>query len=234
MLGPNFMKLEFDILTLFPEMVEGFLLSSMMGRAQAKGLIRAEAHQLRDWASDKHRKTDEMPYGGGAGMVMKPEPIFEAVESLRQKESKVIYMAPDGIPLTSQLARELAKESHLILLSGHYEGVDQRVRDALVDQEVSVGDYVLTNGTLAAASLIDCVSRFVPGFLGDEKSLTEESFMDTFLGFPQYTRPPEFRGMHVPEVLLSGDHAAIAKWRREQQISKTRSLRPDLLDKDDI
>lgn len=233
MLGPNFMKLEFDILTLFPEMVEGFLLSSMMGRAQAKGLIRAEAHQLRDWASDKHRKTDEMPYGGGAGMVMKPEPIFEAVESLRQKESKVIYMAPDGIPLTSQLARELAKESHLILLSGHYEGVDQRVRDALVDREVSVGDYVLTNGTLAAASLIDCVSRFVPGFLGDEKSLTEESFMDTFLGFPQYTRPPEFQGMHVPEVLLSGDHAAIAKWRREQQISKTRSLRPDLLDKDD-
>ena len=228
------MKLEFDILPLFPEMVEGFLLSSMMGRAQAKGLIRAEAHQLRDWASDKHRKTDEMPYGGGAGMVMKPEPIFEAVESLRQKESKVIYMAPDGIPLTSQLARELAKESHLILLSGHYEGVDQRVRDGLVDQEVSVGDYVLTNGTLAAASLIDCVSRFVPGFLGDEKSLTEESFMDTFLGFPQYTRPPEFRGMHVPEVLLSGDHAAIAKWRREQQIPKTRSLRPDLLDKDDI
>ena len=232
MLGPNFMKLEFDILTLFPQMVEGFLSSSMMGRAQAKGLIRAEAHQLRDWANDKHHKTDEMPYGGGAGMVMKPEPIFESVESLRQKESKVIYMAPDGVPLTSQLAQELAKESHLILLSGHYEGVDQRVRDALVDQEVSVGDYVLTNGTLAAASLIDCVSRFVPGFLGDEKSLTEESFMDTFLGFPQYTRPPEFRGMQVPEVLLSGDHAAIAKWRLEQQISKTRSLRPDLLDKD--
>jgi tRNA (guanine37-N1)-methyltransferase len=227
-------KLEFDILTLFPEMVEGFLSSSMIGRAQIKGLIRAEAHQLRDWANDKHRKTDEMPYGGGAGMVMKPEPIFESVESLRQKESKVIYMAPDGVPLTSQLAQELAKESHLILLSGHYEGVDQRVRDALVDQEVSVGDYVLTNGTLAAASLIDCVSRFVPGFLGDEKSLTEESFMDTFLGFPQYTRPPEFRGMQVPEVLLSGDHAAIAKWRREQQISKTRSLRPDLLDKDQI
>ena len=166
-------------------------------------------------------------------MVMKPEPIFEAVESLRQKESKVIYMAPDGIPLTSQLARELAKESHLILLSGHYEGVDQRVRDGLVDQEVSVGDYVLTNGTLAAASLIDCVSRFVPGFLGDEKSLTEESFMGNFLGFPQYTRPPEFRGLSVPEVLLSGDHAAIAKWRREQQISKTRSLRPDILDKDE-
>jgi tRNA (guanine37-N1)-methyltransferase len=227
------MKIEFDILTLFPEMVEGFLSSSMLGRAQSAGLIRAEAHQLRDWASGKHRKTDEIPYGGGAGMVMKPEPLFDAVEALRRKETKVVYMAPDGVPLTSQLAQVLAEESHLIILSGHYEGVDQRVREALVNMEVSVGDYVLTNGTLAAASLIDCVSRFVPGFLGDEKSLTEESFMDTFLGFPQYTRPPEFRGMHVPEILLSGDHAAIAKWRRKQQISKTRSLRPDLLDKDE-
>ncbi|NCG08801.1 MAG: tRNA (guanosine(37)-N1)-methyltransferase TrmD [Verrucomicrobia bacterium] len=227
------MKLEFDIITLFPEMVEGFLSSSMLGRAQAKGLIRAEAHSLRDWATDKHRKTDEIPYGGGAGMVMKPEPIFGAVEALRRKESKVIYMAPDGVPLTSRLAQDLAEETHLILLSGHYEGVDQRVRDTLVDHEVSVGDYVLTNGTLAAATLIDCVSRFVPSFLGDEKSLTEESFMDSFLGFPQYTRPPEFRGMGVPKVLLSGDHAAIAKWRLEQQILKTRSLRPDLLEKDE-
>lgn len=227
------MKIEFDILTLFPEMVEGFLSSSMMGRAQSAGLIRAEAHQLRDWASGKHRRTDEIPYGGGAGMVMKPEPIFGGVEALCREDSKVIYLAPDGEPLTSQIARVLAKEKHLILLSGHYEGIDQRVRDTLVDREVSVGDYVLTNGTLAAAILIDCVSRFVPGFLGDEKSLTEESFMDTFLGFPQYTRPPEFRGMGVPEVLLSGDHAAIAKWRREQQILKTRSLRPDLLEKDE-
>ena len=227
------MKLEFDILTLFPEMVEGFLSSSMMGRAQSAGIVRAEAHQLREWANGKHRKTDEIPYGGGAGMVMKPEPIFEGVEALRREESKVIYLAPDGERLTSEMARELATEQHLILLSGHYEGVDQRVRDTLVDREVSVGDYVLTNGTLAAAILIDCVSRFLPGFLGDEKSLTEESFMDTFLGFPQYTRPPEYRGQCVPEVLLSGDHAAIAKWRREQQISKTRSLRPDLLEKDE-
>ena len=223
------MQLEFDILTLFPEMVEGFLLSSMLGRGQKNGLIRAQAHQLRDWTTDKHHKTDELPYGGGAGMVMKPEPIFAAVESMRRPESKVIYMAPDGEPLTSQLARELVNEKHLILLSGHYEGVDQRVRDSLVDREVSIGDYVLTNGTLAAAVLIDCVSRFIPGFLGDEKSLTEESFMTTLLGFPQYTRPADFRGMCVPEVLLSGDHAAIAKWRREQQIDKTRQLRPDLL-----
>ena len=165
------MKLEFDILTLFPEMVEGFLSSSMMGRAQSAGIVRAEAHQLREWANGKHRKTDEIPYGGGAGMVMKPEPIFEGVEALRREESKVIYLAPDGERLTSEMARELATEQHLILLSGHYEGVDQRVRDTLVDREVSVGDYVLTNGTLAAAILIDCVSRFLPGFLGDEKIL---------------------------------------------------------------
>ncbi|MGB0792326.1 MAG: tRNA (guanosine(37)-N1)-methyltransferase TrmD [Opitutales bacterium] len=224
------MALEFDILTLFPEMVEGFLTSSMLGRGQQAGLLRAQAHQLRDWAEGKHQKTDELPYGGGAGMVMKPEPIFAAVEALRRPESKVIYLAPDGEPLTSQLARELVQEQHLILLSGHYEGVDQRVRDHLVDREVSIGDYVLTNGTLAAAVLIDSVSRFIPGFLGDEKSLTEESFMTTLLGFPQYTRPPEYRGLRVPEVLLSGNHAAISKWRREQQIEKTQQLRPDILD----
>lgn len=222
------MHIEFDILTLFPEMVEGFLVSSMLGRGQQKGLIRAEAHQLRDWATGKHHKTDEIPYGGGPGMVMKPEPIFAAVEELRRPESKVVYMAPDGEPLTSQLAQELVGEEHLIVLSGHYEGVDQRVRDELVDREVSIGDYVLTNGTIAAAVLIDCVSRFVPEFLGDEKSLTEESFMTTLLGFPQYTRPPEFRGMRVPEVLLSGNHAAIAEWRRAQQIEKTRKIRPDI------
>lgn len=227
------MQLEFDLLTLFPEMVEGFFESSMLARGRKHGLIDVRTHQLRDWTTDKHRKTDEIPYGGGAGMVMKPEPIFSALDALRRAESRVIYMAPDGVPLTSRLARDLAGESHLIILSGHYEGVDQRVRDAAVDLEVSIGDYVLTNGTLAAAVLIDSVSRFLPGFLGDEKSLTEESFMRTFLGFPQYTRPAEYRGMPVPEVLLSGDHAAIAKWRHEQQIEKTRRLRPDLLETDD-
>lgn len=226
------MKLEFDILTLFPEMVEGFFTSSMLGRGRKHGLIDVRTHQLRDWATDKHSKTDEMPYGGGAGMVMKPEPLFAAVEALRRPQTKVLYMAPDGVPLTSQLSRELSTEAHLLILSGHYEGVDQRVRDELVDMEVSIGDYVLTNGTLAAAVLIDSVSRFIPGFLGDEKSLTEESFMSTLLGFPQYTRPADFRGMRVPEVLLSGDHAAIAKWRREQQIEKTRRRRPDLSDQD--
>lgn len=223
------MYIEFDILTLFPEMVEGFLSTSMLARAQRHGLIRAEAHQLRDWTTDKQRKTDDMPFGGGAGMVMKPEPLYAAIDALRGPQTSVVYMAPDGAPLSSSLARELVEETHLIILSGHYEGVDQRVRDNLIDREVSIGDYVLTNGTLAAAVLIDCVSRFVPGFLGDEKSLTDESFMTNFLGFPQYTRPAEFRGMGVPEVLLSGDHAAIAKWRREQQITKTGQLRPDIL-----
>lgn len=224
------MQLEFDLLTLFPEMVEGFFGSSMLARGQENGLITLRTHQLRDWATDKHHRTDEVPYGGGAGMVMKPEPIFAAVESLRRPESKVLFMAPDGVPLTSQLARELAPERHLIVLSGHYEGVDQRVRDELIDLEVSIGDYVLTNGTLAAAVLIDCVCRFIPGFLGDEKSLTEESFMSTLLGFPQYTRPADFRGWVVPEVLRSGDHAAIARWRREQQMEKTKRIRPDLLE----
>ncbi len=225
------MHIEFDILTLFPEMVEGFFTSSMLARGQKNGLLDVRAHQLRNWAQDKHHKTDEIPYGGGAGMVMLPGPIFDAVEALRRPATKVLYMAPDGEPLTSQLARELVQEEHVLILSGHYEGVDQRVRDELIDQEISIGDYVLTNGTLAAAVLIDSVSRFIPGFLGDEKSLTEESFMSTLLGFPQYTRPADFRGMRVPEVLLSGNHAAIAQWRHEQQLDKTRRLRPDLLDK---
>ena len=228
------MAIEFDIITLFPEMVEGFLSSSMLGRAQEAGLVNARAHQLRDWATDKHKKTDETPYGGGVGMVMKPEPIFSAIDALRRPNSQVIYMAPDGEPLTSELARELANQPHLVLLSGHYEGVDQRVRDHAVDREVSIGDYVLTNGTLPAAILIDCVSRFIPGFLGDEKSLTEESFMTNLLDFPQYTRPPQFRGLCVPEVLLSGNHAAIAKWRLEQQIEKTQQLRPDILDNGEL
>ena len=167
-------------------------------------------------------------------MIMKPEPIYAAVDSMRRKESKIIYMAPDGEPLTSNLARELVHENHLIILSGHYEGVDQRVRDDLIDREISIGDYILTNGTLAAVVMIDCISRFVPGFLGDEKSLTDESFTNNLLGFPQYTRPVEFRGIKVPEVLLSGNHAAIARWRREQQIEKTRRLRPDIFKRTEI
>jgi tRNA (guanine37-N1)-methyltransferase len=226
-------RIEFDLLTLFPAMVEGFLQTSMLGRASREGLVRAEAHDLRNWAVDKHQTTDDRPFGGGPGMVMKPEPFFAAVAHFRREESKVIYLAPDGEPLSTALARELAAEKHLILLSGHYEGVDQRVRDHLVDREVSIGDYVLTNGTLAAAVLVDCVSRYVPGVLGEEKSLTQDSFSNTLLGFPQYTRPADYDGMRVPEILLSGDHQTIERWRKEQQISKTRQLRPDLLPKGD-
>ena len=227
------MKVEFDILTLFPEMVEGFSCSSMLGRGQANDCIGIKSHNIRDWSSDKHHKTDDIPYGGGAGMVMTPEPIFKAVEALRRKDSKVVYMAPDGIPLTTHLARSLSNESHIIAISGHYEGIDQRIRDSIVDMEISIGDFVLTNGTLPAIVLVDSVSRFVPGFLGDEKSLTEETFMSNLLGFPQYTRPSSFRDMCVPEVLLSGDHKAIEKWRKDQQIKKTSERRPDLLENRD-
>jgi len=226
-------RIEFDILTLFPEMAEGFLRSSMLGRAQSRGIVRADARQLRDWASGKHRLTDDRPFGGGAGMVLKPEPVFEAVESLRGEDSGVIYLAPDGERLTPGLARQLAEGRHWILLSGHYEGVDQRARDTLVDREISIGDYVLTNGTLAAAVLIDCVCRYVPGVLGDENSLTQDSFHESLLSFPQYTRPVEYRGMRVPDVLLSGDHQAIERWRREERSRRTREKRPDLLKRGD-
>jgi len=210
-------------------MVEGFLRSSMLGRAVNRGLLEINVHQLRDWAEGKHRLTDDRPFGGGPGMVMKPEPIFSAVESLNEGEACVVYMAPDGEPLSTALAQEFAAKRHLIVLSGHYEGVDQRVRDRIVDREVSIGEYVLTNGTVAAAVFLDCVSRYVPGVLGEEKSLTQDSFSNTLLGFPQYTRPADFRGMTVPDVLLSGDHVKIEAWRKERQIEKTKQTRPDLL-----
>lgn len=222
--------LQFDVLTLFPEMIEGYLRASMLGKACERGLIEIRVWNLRDWATDKHQTTDDRPFGGGAGMVMKPEPIFAAVEALRQEHTTVVFMTPDGEPLRTAGVKQLAaEERHLLILSGHYEGVDQRVRDALVDREISTGDYVLTNGTLPAAILIDAVGRYIPGVLGDENSLTQDAFDSNLLGFPQYTRPAEFRGMPVPEVLLSGDHAAIAAWREQQQIEKTRKRRPDLL-----
>lgn len=223
-------RLQIDVLTLFPEMISGYLQSSILGKAARKELLEVRVHQLREWARDKHQTTDDRPFGGGAGMVMKPEPVFEAVESLRREDSTVIFLTPDGEVLRTPLVRELASEAtHLILLSGHYEGMDQRVRDELVDREISIGDYVLTNGTLPAAVLIDCVSRYVPGVLGDENSLTQDSFDSNLLGFPQYTRPAEYRGMKVPEVLLSGDHAEIAAWRRARQLEKTGRRRQDLL-----
>lgn len=223
------MPLTIDILTLFPRMLDGFLAESILGKGIAAGHLAVNVHDLRRWTIDKHRTADDRPFGGGAGMVMKPEPVFAAIESLQSPACRRIYLTPDGTPLSPALAQELSQQSHLILLSGHYEGIDQRIRDRVIDQEISIGDYVLTNGTLAAAVVIDALARFIPGVLGEEKSLTHESFTRKLLDFPQYTRPAEFRGMSVPEVLLSGNHAEIEKWREARQLEKTRQVRPDLL-----
>ena len=221
--------LRFDVLSLFPKTLEGFIGESIIARGVDNGLIEVNSLDLRRWADGKHRETDDRPFGGGAGMVMKPEPLFSAVEEISEQSSTVIYMAPDGEKLTTSLCKELAQEKHIVVLSGHYEGVDQRVRDNLVTREISVGDYVLTNGTLSASILIDAVSRHIPGMLGDEDSLKDESFEDQLLAFPQYTRPAEFRGMKVPDVLLSGNHSQISKWRESKRLEKTQRLRPDLL-----
>jgi tRNA (guanine37-N1)-methyltransferase len=218
-----------DVLTLFPAMLEGVLGESILGKAREAGLVELRIHNLRDWATDKHKVTDDRPFGGGAGMVLKPEPVFAAVEQLRREGTRVIYLTPDGTPLAPAVGERLSRERHLIFLSGHYEGIDQRIRDHLIDEEISIGDYVLTNGTLAAAVVVDVLCRFIPGVLGTENSLTHESFTRNLLDFPQYTRPAEFRGWKVPEVLISGNHALINKWRQEQCLQKTRRLRPDLL-----
>jgi tRNA (guanine37-N1)-methyltransferase len=210
-------------------MLCGFVNCSILGRAVQNGLLQINLYNLRDWAKDKHHITDDSPYGGGAGMVLKPEPIFGAVEELRLQYSKVVYMCPDGEPLTTSVAKSLAQEDHMIILSGHYEGVDERVRERLVDREISIGNYVLTNGTLAAAILIDVVSRYVPGVLGDGNSLNQDSFSDGLLSFPQYTRPAMFRDMAVPDILISGNHAEIAKWRSNQRVMRTKIRRPDLI-----
>jgi len=218
-----------DILTLFPAMLDGFFTESMIGRACAAKLLEIKVRNIRDWATDKHRTTDDRPFGGGAGMLMKCEPVVAAIEAVQTIGCRRIYLTPDGAPFTSAKAGELAKQDHLVLLSGHYEGIDQRIRDTVIDEEISIGDYVLTNGTLAAAVVIDAMARFIPGVLGEEKSLTHESFTRKLLDFPQYTRPAEYRGMSVPEVLLSGNHTEIEKWRTAQQEKKTRQIRPDLL-----
>ena len=218
-----------DVLTLFPAMLDGFLSESMLGRAQEAKLLEIKVHNLRDWAQDKHHTTDDRPFGGGAGMVLKCEPVFDAIEQVQTPGCRRIYLTPDGTPLSPALALELSQQQHLVLLSGHYEGIDQRIRGKVIDQEVSIGDYVLTNGTLAAAVLIDALARFIPGVLGEEKSLTTESFTSKLLDFPQYTRPAVYRGMSVPEVLLSGNHGEIEKWRQARQLEKTQQVRPDLL-----
>ncbi len=225
------MALQIDVLTLFPRMLEGFLAESILGKAIEAKLLGVSVHDLRAWCTDKHRTADDRPFGGGAGMVMKPEPVVTAIEQLQTPGCRRIYLTPDGAPFSEKIARRLSTERHLIFLSGHYEGIDQRIRDTVIDEEISIGDYVLTNGTLPAAVVIDALARFIPGVLGDEKSLTHESFTGRFLDFPQYTRPAEFRGQSVPKVLLSGNHAEIEKWRHEKRVEKTRLVRPDLLEK---
>jgi len=224
------MALHIDILTLFPRMLDGFLAESILGKALDRGLLTVKVHDLRDWTTDKHNTADDRPFGGGAGMVLKPEPVFAAIEQLQRPGCRRIYLTPDGVPFSTRRAESLSHEQHLILLSGHYEGIDQRIRDCVIDEEISIGDYVLTNGTVAAAIVIDALSRFIPGTLGEEKSLTHESFTNKLLDFPQYTRPAEFRGMSVPEVLLSGNHVEIEKWRQARRLEKTRQIRPDLLE----
>jgi len=223
------LDLKIDVLTLFPEMFAGPLDVSIVRRARTTGLLELQIHNLRDFTHDRHQTVDDRPFGGGPGMVLKPEPIFEAVEKLADAQTRVILTAPTGRPFTQAIARELAGYAHLLFICGSYEGVDERVREGLVHDELSIGDYVLTNGGLAAMVVIDAVTRLLPGALGDDESAVQESFSHGLLEYPHYTRPAEFRGMKVPEILLSGHHAEIEKWRAEQAKGRTKSRRPDLL-----
>ena len=234
-----------DIVTLFPEICRAPLSESMMKRAQEKRIVDVQIHNLRDWTTGKHHIVDDAPFGGGQGMVMKPEPIFAAVEDLRQQPSnaqrptfnvqlktpKVILMSPTGRRFDQQMAAQLSQESHLIIVCGHYEGVDHRVIEHLIDMEISIGDYILTNGAIAAVVFVDAIARLLPGTLGHKRSAVDDSFSSERSGLegPQYTRPAEFRGWKVPVVLLSGNHAEIAKWRKDQAMKRTRENRPDLL-----
>lgn len=221
--------MKIDVLTLFPAMFAGPLDESIIKRAREARLLDLTIHNLRDYAHDRHKTVDDRPFGGGPGMLLKPEPIFEAVESLAREYTRVILLSPSGRTFNQAIAAELAKAEHLLLVSGHYEGFDERVREHLADDELSIGDYVLTNGALPVMVVIDTVARLLPGVLGDDASAEEESFSHGLLEYPQFTRPAEFRGMKVPEVLLSGNHAQIARWRAEQARLRTQERRPDLL-----
>jgi tRNA (guanine37-N1)-methyltransferase len=221
--------MKIDVLTLFPRMLEGPLDESIIKRAREKNLIEIRTHNIRDYTEDKHRITDDSPFGGGPGMVMKVEPIVKAVESLRQSNTHVILMSPRGRRLEQKILQELTTHPHLMIICGHYEGIDERVRELVVNEEISIGDYVLTNGALAAAVLVDGIARLIPGVLGHEESAGDESFSQGLLEYPQYTRPAEFRGLKVPDVLVSGHHKEIAKWRRKMSEDRTRKERPDLL-----
>jgi tRNA (guanine37-N1)-methyltransferase len=222
--------IEIQILTPIPGIAAGVLRESILGRAQETGQVKLEAVDLRRWTSDRHRTVDDAPYGGGPGMVMKVEPIAAALADLRRPESRVIFLTPQGRTLRQSIVREYALTEHLILLCGHYEGVDQRVIEHLVDDEISIGDYILTNGVLGALVLTDAIIRLIPGVLGDDESAVAESFESGLLDHPHYTRPEEFRGWKVPSILLSGNHSAIAKWRSEQALEATKKRRPDLLE----
>ncbi|MGN0971289.1 MAG: tRNA (guanosine(37)-N1)-methyltransferase TrmD [Aristaeellaceae bacterium] len=228
--------MKITILTIFPEMFDSVLNSSILGRAREQGLIDVQCVDIRPFSDRKHKNTDDYPFGGGAGMVMLAQPIMDAMAHVTGENfrGRRIYMGPRGTTLTTAKARELAREEELVLLCGHYEGVDQRALDACIDEEISIGDYILTGGELAAMVLTDCVARFIPGVLGSAESPEEESFSDGLLEYPQYTRPRELSGMEVPEVLLSGDHAKIRAWRRQESLRATKRFRPDLLEKAEL
>jgi len=230
--------LNIDVLTLFPEAFAGFLEHSIIGRAMSQGIVKIGLHNIRSFTHDKHHTVDDYPYGGGAGMVMKPEPIFEAVEAVKAagggEDSRVILLTPQGRLLTQELAGKLAENSNIILICGHYEGIDERVACGLVSDEISIGDYLLSGGESAAMVIIDCLVRLLPGALGSDVSLAEESHVGSLLEYPQYTRPPAYRGSSVPDVLLSGNHKEVADWRRRQSILRTAARRPDLLSKADL
>ena len=226
-----------DIVTALPGIVTGPLDQSILRRAVQKGIVDVRVHDIRSYATDKHRQVDDYPYGGGAGMVLKPEPVFRCIESICEEAAKagtcvdeVVYLTPDGEVFDQTIATELSLLNHVILLAGHYKGVDQRVRDALVTREISIGDYVLSGGELPALVLVDAVVRLLPGVLGDAESALSDSFQNGLLDAPNYTRPPSFRGMDVPDVLLSGDHGRVAEWREEQRLKRTSARRPDLLE----
>lgn len=223
-------RLHIDVVTVFPEMFEGPFRESMLRIAQEKKLVRIRVINLRDYTKDKHKTTDDKPFGGGAGMVMKPEPIFDCVEDLKKKspEAWVILTTPAGKPFRQKMARDLSKKKHLILICGHYEGVDERVREHLVDEEISLGDFVLTGGEIPAMAIVDAVTRLIPGVLGNQDSLKHESFQEGLLEYPHYTRPRVYGAFSVPDVLVSGDHDKVERWRKEQAKIRTRERRPDL------
>lgn len=225
-------RIRFDIISAVPQLMTSFLEHSIVGRAREKGLVEIVVHNLHDYATDRFRHIDDTPYGGGAGMIIQCEPVFACIEQLMAERAydDVIYLCPDGAVLDQSSANELSLKTNIILLAGHYKGIDQRIRDVLVTREVSIGDYVLSGGELPAAILVDCVTRLIPGVISDAESLLEDSFMTGLLDAPHYTKPADFRGMLVPDALRSGDHARIKKWRHEQALQKTRQRRPDLLD----